>query len=138
MGARSKVRGNIHDSCLLQVSAVDNDRGPNGVVAYSIVQGTDKFSIDSRSGTITVASDIDHEEDVSIQVGVVLWSICVFRSVLFCVLKVMRTMNLFLTGLASQLRAQCLSGTDFLFSFVCCHTDIEFADRTCFLNLSLY
>nr|UTK45865.1 neural-cadherin [Crepidula fornicata] len=55
---------------VLQVSAVDNDRGPNGVVTYILTQSQDLFDIDSSTGEITVKADIDRETNDFIQVTV--------------------------------------------------------------------
>lgn len=49
---------------LSQVRAVDPDGPPNNFIIYSIVSGDPKqqFSIDSRSGLVTVRSTLDREE----------------------------------------------------------------------------
>lgn len=49
---------------VLQVTAVDHDGPPNNFIFYSIVSGNPKqqFSIDPRSGHITVRSMLDREE----------------------------------------------------------------------------
>ncbi|KAL8559708.1 hypothetical protein ACOMHN_002241 [Nucella lapillus] len=55
---------------VIRVTAVDSDRGPNGVVTYTLIQGQDVFSIDPSSGLITVLQPIDRETTSSKQVTV--------------------------------------------------------------------
>ncbi|KPP77161.1 protocadherin-16-like [Scleropages formosus] len=54
-------------SFVLQVTARDKDQGPNGDVQYSILQGygthSDWFTIDSTTGIITTATQLDYETD---------------------------------------------------------------------------
>ncbi|MFT7803874.1 protocadherin-16-like [Arapaima gigas] len=54
-------------SFVLQVTARDKDQGPNGEVQYSILQGygthSDWFTIDSVTGIITTATQLDYETD---------------------------------------------------------------------------
>lgn len=56
---------------LSQVTAVDLDGPPNNFIFYSIVSGNPKqqFSIDPRSGHITVRSMLDREEVSSVEFG---------------------------------------------------------------------
>ncbi|XP_045444888.1 protocadherin Fat 1 isoform X1 [Pipistrellus kuhlii] len=46
---------------IIQVEAVDQDLGPNGHVAYSILTDTDQFSIDSATGVVKVVRALDTE-----------------------------------------------------------------------------
>ena len=57
---------------VLTVSATDRDNVTNSAVLYSIASGNDGgvFSIDSKSGRISVASDLDYDSQVSYVLGV--------------------------------------------------------------------
>eukprot|EP00079_Xenopus_tropicalis_P033472 XP_017947243.1 PREDICTED: protocadherin Fat 3-like [Xenopus tropicalis] len=46
---------------LIQVEARDKDLGPNGEVTYSILTDTNKFAINSSSGVVYVADQLDRE-----------------------------------------------------------------------------
>ena len=80
-GYRSTVRCSIegrptglHNSSLvvLQVEATDADEGTNGALLYSIVSGDseDAFRVESLSGEVTVAKDIDRERVPEYRLGV--------------------------------------------------------------------
>ena len=69
-GNRVQYRG--HLLCLLylfqvlQVSAVDGDRGVDNEISYSIVQGpSDIFGIDSKTGIIFTQNELDRESERS-------------------------------------------------------------------------
>ncbi|XP_061882625.1 protocadherin Fat 1a isoform X3 [Entelurus aequoreus] len=46
---------------IIQVDSTDKDLGPNGVVRYSILGGTDHFTINKESGVVTVTKPLDRE-----------------------------------------------------------------------------
>lgn len=49
---------------VLNVKAADVDSGANGQISYSLIAGhVDKFSIDSRNGTITTLDVFDYEQE---------------------------------------------------------------------------
>ncbi|XP_028312232.1 protocadherin Fat 1a isoform X3 [Gouania willdenowi] len=46
---------------IIQVDATDKDQGDNGVVKYSILGGTDHFTINEKTGVVTVTKPLDRE-----------------------------------------------------------------------------
>ncbi|XP_037830702.1 protocadherin Fat 1a isoform X5 [Kryptolebias marmoratus] len=46
---------------IIQVDSTDKDRGDNGIVAYSILGGTDHFAINETTGVVTVTKPLDRE-----------------------------------------------------------------------------
>ncbi|XP_068176860.1 protocadherin Fat 1a isoform X1 [Antennarius striatus] len=46
---------------IIQVDSTDKDQGDNGVVKYSILGGTDHFSIHEETGVVTVTKPLDRE-----------------------------------------------------------------------------
>ncbi|KAI7801010.1 putative protocadherin-16 [Triplophysa rosa] len=59
--------GAVPGSFVLQVTARDKDKGPNGDVQYSILHNershSDWFSVDTVTGTITTLTQLDYEMD---------------------------------------------------------------------------
>lgn len=51
------------DILLLQVVAVDDDKGTFGIVYYTLVNGFGKFKINSTTGIITTTDSIDYEDE---------------------------------------------------------------------------
>ncbi|CAK6436391.1 unnamed protein product [Pipistrellus nathusii] len=51
------------NASLVTIQALDLDEGPNGTVAYAIIAGNiiDTFHIDSHTGVITAAKELDYE-----------------------------------------------------------------------------
>ncbi|XP_076470425.1 neural-cadherin-like [Babylonia areolata] len=66
----SVVENSATGTSVIQVLAEDGDRGPNGVVRYTLIQSQDVFSINSSTGLITVNSVIDREATAFQQVTV--------------------------------------------------------------------
>lgn len=48
-------------SDVIQVGATDRDAGPNGEISYSLLSATTKFGINSTSGVVHVAGQLDRE-----------------------------------------------------------------------------
>ncbi|XP_034043514.1 LOW QUALITY PROTEIN: protocadherin Fat 1a [Thalassophryne amazonica] len=46
---------------IIQVDSTDKDQGDNGAVKYSILAGTDHFSINEDTGVVTVTKQLDRE-----------------------------------------------------------------------------
>uniref|UniRef100_A0A665T5P9 FAT atypical cadherin 1a n=1 Tax=Echeneis naucrates TaxID=173247 RepID=A0A665T5P9_ECHNA len=46
---------------IIQVDSTDKDQGDNGVVRYSILGGTDQFTINEETGVVTVTKPLDRE-----------------------------------------------------------------------------
>ncbi|CAL4155320.1 unnamed protein product, partial [Meganyctiphanes norvegica] len=57
-----KVLENKINTDVIQVTAIDDDHGDNGVVVYELLNGFDSFIINSTSGQITTSRSLNREE----------------------------------------------------------------------------